>query len=94
MRFCQECNAENAFPTVLDSITSSRHPKEKRTKGQTNCCNLKNDDLQPLAEGNSFQHDLGQLLLGSGPLTNVLNYQRVIAAHQTAGFDGASPNSQ
>ena len=66
-RFCVEFNAEEAFLTVYDAMTSDRHSKERKELNEKRTVAL----LSMMALGlsqkcNTFQHDHGQLLIRSG----------------------------
>ena len=78
-KICEKCNAGEAFNTIHNAMTSTRHSKKRRELNEKRTVAV----LSVMAFGLSqkcsdFQHDHGQLLLRSGLSTNVLNSERVL----------------
>ncbi len=78
-RFCEDCNAEEAYSMVLNAMTSARHSTERKELNKRRTVAILNMMAFALSQKcNVFQHDHGQLLLRSGLSGSVLNSERVL----------------
>lgn len=78
-RFCEDCNAEEAYSMVLNAMTSARHSTQWKELNKRHTVAILNRMAFALSQKcNVFQHDHGQLMPRSGLSGSVLNSERVI----------------